>query len=230
MLNCVPFRALRRWMELVLVIFVMTILSLASVAYAENIDPCDDGSQYAYGENIGWLNFEPNIPEPNVGATVSDSNLTGFIWAENIGWINLDPNDADPNTGITNDGAGQLSGLAWGENVGWLNFDPNVPGDSNDYGVTIDSEGDFDGWAWGENIGWIHFQAQGTSIVDWHVLANFAAQWLEVGIGLEADLYEDGNVDFIDFGILANYWLDYCPPDWQLCPAGYKVQTSWTAP
>ena len=26
-----------------------------SVAYAENIDPCDDGSQYAYGENAGRL-------------------------------------------------------------------------------------------------------------------------------------------------------------------------------
>jgi len=215
-------------------LFISSVLLVGSLifwpvlSFAENIDPCDDGSQYAYGENVGWLNFEPNVPEPNVGATVSDSNLTGFIWSENLGWINLDPNDADPNTGIENDGVGNLSGFAWGENVGWLNFDPNVPGDSNDYGVTIDSEGNFDGWAWGENIGWIHFQAS-IFKVDWDDLANFVAQWLKEGIGLEADLYEDEKVDFRDYSILAFYWLDYCPPGWQLAPAGYKVKTSWTS-
>ncbi len=186
------FSVLRRLIKLAR--FVIIILVLTSVAFAENIDPYEDDSQYAYGENVGWLNFEPNIPGPNVGATVSDSNLTGFIWAEN---------------------------------VGWLNFDPNVPGDSNDYGVTIDSDGDFDGWAWGENIGWIHFQA--AAIVDWDDLANFVAQWLQEGIGLEADLYEDEKVDFLDYSILADYWLDDSPPDWQLGPAGYKVKTSWTA-
>jgi hypothetical protein len=211
--------------------FLSVLICCTNLSYAENIDPCDDGSQYAYGENVGWVNFEPNVAGPNVGATVSSNKLTGFIWAENIGWINLDPNDSDPNTGVTNDGAGNLSGYAWGENVGWLNFDPNVPGDSNDYGVTIDIYGNFDGWAWGENIGWIHFQASGgTSIVDWDVLANFVAQWLQDGSGLEADLYEDEKVDFLDYGILANDWLNQCPPDWQLCPVGYKVQTSWTAP
>jgi len=210
------------------IIFLVGVLLFSCVSlYAENIDPNEDGSQHAYGENVGWLNFEPNIPDPNVGAAVSDSNLTGFIWAENIGWINLDPNDSDPNTGIANDGAGNLSGYAWGENVGWLNFDPNVPGDANDYGVTIDADGNFDGWAWGENIGWIHFQS--AFKVDWDDLANFAAQWLEEGIELEADLYEDEKVDFVDYGILADYWLDYCPPDWQLSPVGYKVKTSWTA-
>ena len=103
-------------MELVLVIFVMTILSLASVAYAENIDPCNDGSQYAYGGNIGW----------------------------------------------------------------------------------------------------IHFQVQGTSIVDWHVLANFVDDWLVSGTGLPGDLSGNDEVDFVDYGIFADYWLDYCPPDWPL--------------
>jgi hypothetical protein len=210
-----------------LVLAAILILSF-TFTYAENIDPYEDDSQYAYGENVGWFNFEPNVAGPNVGATVSSSKLAGFIWAENIGWINLDPNDADPNTGITNDGAGNLSGYAWGENVGWINFDPNVVGDSNDYGVKIDIYGNFSGWAWGENIGWMHFQC--AFLVDWDDLVNFTAQWLQTGIGLEADLYEDGNVDFIDFSILANNWLDYCPDDWQLAPAGYKVKTAWAAP
>jgi hypothetical protein len=201
-----------------LVSAAILVLSFTST-YAENIDPYEDDSQYAYGENVGWINFEPNVAGPNVGATVSSNKLTGFIWAENIGWINLSPSTYG---GVINDGTGWLSGYAWGENVGWINFSPSYGG------VTIDLDGDFSGWAWGENIGWIHFQD--TLKVDWDDLANFAAQWMQTGIGLEADLYEDEKVDFIDYSILAGYWLDYCPDDWQLAPAGYKVKTSWAAP
>jgi len=132
------------------------ILSIGQ-SFAENIDPNQDSSQYAWGENIGWVNFEPNVAGPNVGAQVGEYKVTGFIWAQNIGWINLDPNDSDPNTGVKNDATGNLSGYAWAENVGWINFDPNVPGDSNDYGVKIDIDGNFSGYAWGENIGWLNF-------------------------------------------------------------------------
>jgi len=209
---------------------VILLLSLSlfytTFADAENIDPNDDGSQYAYGENIGWINFEPNVPEPNVGAMVSGDKLTGFIWAENIGWINLDPNDTDPNTGVKNNGAGLLAGFAWAENVGWINFNPKVPGDPNYYGVTIDSEGNFAGWAWGENIGWIHFR--NVCIVDFEHFASFALQWLETGMDLEADLYEDGKVDLFDLMIFTALWLDYCPDGWQLSQTAYKVKTSWT--
>ena len=207
----------------------LTILTFwATCVYAENIDPNDDGSQYAYGENIGWLNFEPN---EGPGVTVSDANLIGYVWAENIGWINLDPNDTDPNTGITNDGTGMLTGLAWGENVGWINFNPKVPGDSNHYGVTIDSEGNFDGWAWGENIGWIHFRSRTTPLykvqtswitsceVAFDDLDRFAQYWLEVFATegeLPGDLDGSGNVDFYDYAKLADLWLGLCPPGWPL--------------
>ena len=207
------------------IIFRISVLLLLSthVAWCDNIDPYQDDSQYAYGENVGWLNFEPNIAGPNVGATVTSEKLTGFIWAENIGWLNLDPNDSDPNTGITNDGAGNLSGFAWGENVGWLNFDPNAPGDPNHYGVTIDGFGSFDGWAWGENIGWINFQSAdlyGYNVkackVNFEDLANFVDDWLVSGIGLPGDLSGNDEVDFVDYSIFASYWLDYCPDDWPL--------------
>jgi len=209
--------------KLIFPIFLMGVLLSATVACAENIDPNEDGSQYAYGENVGWVNFEPNIAAPNVGATVSDEKLTGFIWAENIGWINLDPNDDDPNTGVSNDGTGQLSGLAWGENVGWLNFDPNVPADANDYGVTIDSDGHFSGYAWGENIGWINFNdaalfgygvlACKVNLID---LGNFVDDWLKSGADLPGDLSGNEEVDFVDYAIFADYWLTYCPDDWPL--------------
>jgi hypothetical protein len=116
---------------------------------AENMDPDNDGSKYAYGENVGWINFgQPQGP----GVVVTSSGLTGYAWGENIGWINLAP----AGSGVVNDGAGNLSGYAWGENVGWINFAPTGSG------VSIDAEGVFLGRAWGENIGWITFSSEGT--------------------------------------------------------------------
>ena len=57
-------------------IFSVVLLLFCSTGYAENIDPDDDESQYAYGENIGWLNFEPMF---GPGVTVSDTELTGSV-------------------------------------------------------------------------------------------------------------------------------------------------------
>jgi hypothetical protein len=118
-----------------------------TICYASNIDPLKDVSQYAYGENIGWLNFEPSQGD---GVTVTDTTVDGFVWGENIGWINLGPMAYG---GVVNDGSGILSGFAWGENVGWINFNPTYGG------ISIDVNGNFYGWAWGENIGWIQFNS-----------------------------------------------------------------------
>ena len=108
---------------------------------AENIDP---DHHYAWGENIGWINFKPSQGE---GVTVTNTELTGFAWAENLGWINFNPAFG----GVLNT-YGQLSGYAWGENVGWINFAPASGG------VVIDVDtGFFSGFGWGENIGWINF-------------------------------------------------------------------------
>jgi hypothetical protein len=141
--------------ETMIVLVSMVLILFYSAGYAENVDPNNDGSQYAYGENIGWLNAEP-LGDGGPGVEVGDFELTGYIWCENIGWISLSCENtnscASVDYGVLNDGSGNLSGYAWGENVGWINFAPAGGG------VTIDDEGNFDGWAWGENIGWIHFQ------------------------------------------------------------------------
>ena len=131
-------------------VFAVAMILPVALAVGENIDPDNDGSQYAHGENIGWLNFEPAVAAPNVGATVSNWAVTGYVWAENVGWVNLAPAAYG---GVVNDGSGNLSGYAWGENVGWINFGPNLGG------VKIDPDGTFSGWAWGENIGWLHFKS-----------------------------------------------------------------------
>ena len=117
------------------------------------IDPDNDGSRYAWGENIGWINLKPLF---NPVVTVTDSTVTGFAWDENVGWINMDPSGG----GVVNDGAGNLSGFAWGENTGWISFSCLNTGSCGavTYGVTIDpATGEFSGYAWGENIGWVNF-------------------------------------------------------------------------
>jgi len=200
----------------ILQIFSILLLLIVSPLSAENIDPYDTDSQYAWGENISWINFEPNLADPNVGAQISNEKLTGFIWTENIGWINLSPQN---HGGVLNDGYGNLSGYAWAENVGWISFDPNVPNDSNDYGVSIDSEGNFSGQAWGENIGWINFGLADYYVVGCKVrfedLANFVDDWLDSG-STPGNLDLEGDVDFEDYSIFASYWLSYCPDQWPL--------------
>ncbi|MBN2269319.1 MAG: hypothetical protein JXN61_01820 [Sedimentisphaerales bacterium] len=193
----------------------------------ENIDPLEDDSQYAYGENIGWLNFEPS---EGPGVTVNESSVSGYVWAQNIGWINLSPAAYG---GVFNDGTGVLSGYAWGQNVGWINFNPTVPDDPTHYGVIIDADGNFAGWAWGQNIGWIHFQSAipvaykvqtswvptGSTpvcVVDFNDLSGFCGAWLEAGAELPWDLSGSGGVDFKDYCVLAGNWLQECPEGWPL--------------
>ena len=118
-----------------------------------NIDPVD---KWAWGTNVGWINFRPE----HGGVTVRADHLEGYAWGENIGWIRLGTyaggshtyaNTTKDDYGVNRDGD-NLSGYAWGTHVGWINFDPTHGG------VTIDpATGRFDGYAWGENVGWIHF-------------------------------------------------------------------------
>ncbi|MCK4999915.1 MAG: hypothetical protein KAS23_10275, partial [Anaerohalosphaera sp.] len=62
---------------------IIVFMLFACICYAENIDPYADGSQYAYGENVGWLNFEPKT---GASVQVTSTMLKGYVWAENIGW------------------------------------------------------------------------------------------------------------------------------------------------
>ncbi len=119
--------------------------------------------KWAWGTNIGWVNFAPT----HGSVTVYDDHLEGYIWAENVGWIRLGTytggdahtyaNDASDTYGVNNDGSGNLSGYAWGTNIGWINFNPSHSQ------VTVDPfSGEFNGYAWGENVGWMHFKNSGT--------------------------------------------------------------------
>ena len=119
-------------------------------ALASSTDGTIDSTyKYAWGENIGWVNFGCD----NCNVHVTDSALSGYALSETVGWINLED--------VVNDGQGNLSGLAWGENVGYIKFNP-----TNGGGI-INSSGEFTGSALGENIGWIIFGGDYKVKTDW---------------------------------------------------------------
>ena len=145
-----------------------TILINPAAAEPETIDPAESGEQYAWGENIGWLNAEP-LGNNGPGVTVFSDHLEGWMWSETIGWLSL--SCANTNScgqvdfGVGNDSSGYLSGLAWSENAGWISFSCSSTGSCGtlSYGVTISpTTGEFSGWAWSENLGWISFSCMNT--------------------------------------------------------------------
>ncbi len=160
--------------SIVLMASLAALLALAAAAvFAQNVDPLNIGSKYAWGENIGWLNAQPSGPT-GPGLTVTSTDVTGYMWSEHAGWMNFSCKTnslcggAAGSWGVGNDGAGHLSGYAWGENSGWLNFSCGTNsacgGPAGTWGVSIDpATGIFSGQAWGENVGWITFNCTSTS-------------------------------------------------------------------
>ena len=71
------------------------IVLAGGMAVGENIDPANDGSKYAWSENLGWLNARPGGPG-GPGVQVSDSDLTGWAWSENAGWITFSSTGPNP--------------------------------------------------------------------------------------------------------------------------------------
>lgn len=133
------------------VIFIACFIAVATAVQvsALNIDGAD---KYAWGENIGWINF--GTSEGDVDVTIT--GMDGYAWGENVGWINM---SAVVISGST------VSGYAWGENMGWISMNCSNTSSCGtvDYGVSVDvATGVFSGYAWGENIGWISFNCSNT--------------------------------------------------------------------
>jgi hypothetical protein len=60
-------------------------MGLVGVAYAAgNIDST---YKYAWGTNVGWINFNPSHSQVTVDPVSGD--FDGYAWAENVGWIHF---------------------------------------------------------------------------------------------------------------------------------------------
>jgi len=132
-------------------IFIFSLLMISNQVSASMTDGTIDSTyRYAWGENIGFVDFGSTAGNVHI----TDTALSGYAYGENIGWINLST--------VTNTSAGILSGYAWGENIGWVDFSK----------VTIDANGIFNGSAYGENIGWITFGTTTNKVMtDWRPLS-----------------------------------------------------------
>ena len=88
---------------------LLSQLCLSNPVLASNVIGSIDGTnRYAWGENIGWVDFGT----ANGGVTITDTSLSGYALSETAGWIYLG--------NIVNNGNGVLSGYAWSENTGWI--------------------------------------------------------------------------------------------------------------
>lgn len=116
----------------------------------------DGANKYAYGANIGWMDWRGDF---NSGAVIGEYVCSGYIYSANCGWINLGggtptngiyyQNLSGNDFGVNQDGLGNLRGYAYGANIGWINFE-------NTGGAKVDlATGKFSGYAYSANCGWI---------------------------------------------------------------------------
>lgn len=198
------------------------LLAVGVALAASTIDPVQ---KYAWGENVGWLNWR-DADVSAQGVVVRANHVRGYIWAENAGWINTGNGGPYANTNGTNYGVnlnpanGNLSGFAWGENIGWVNFATASLGAQRARFDFVAKR--FRGYAWGENVGWVnlddatHFvtslppcagDANGDGVVNGLDLSVLLAQFgLGVTAGTGADFNGDGLVNGQDLSVLlANF-------------------------
>jgi hypothetical protein len=130
--------------------------ALASGIAATTIDPA---SKYAWGANLGWLDWSGGSGETATGAVISQYVCSGYIYSANVGWINLGSgspangiqyqNNSATDFGVNLDAFGNLRGYAYGANIGWINFETNGAPKINMI------NGQMNGYVWSANCGWI---------------------------------------------------------------------------
>lgn len=164
---------------------VLFLLLPASAFASEDVDPGNDGSQYAYAANLGWINAEP-LGDGGPGIDFSAGALQGWLWSANTGWISLSCENTsscgDVDYRVNHDGSGNLSGYGWSPNIGWVSFsceDSSSCGNV-EYTVSIDLQsGEMAGYAYAANAGWIGFSCADTAScgdVDFGVRINPALE------------------------------------------------------
>jgi len=107
---------------------------------------------YAFGENLGWINFGCD----NCDVHITDTGLSGYVWSRQYGWINLSPDGS----GVTNNCTGVLGGKAWSKSLGWVDFS----------GASINADGEFIDMAGvpGSKAGRINFDCDNCDVsTDW---------------------------------------------------------------
>jgi hypothetical protein len=139
-----------------IIVTVTSLLILRCVLPADAASTINDTNKFAYGANLGWMDWRGDT---NNGAVTGEFVCSGHIYSANVGWINLGSgspvngisyqNLGASDFGVNHDGLGNLRGYAWGANVGWINFESTGA-------AKVDlSTGKLSGYVYSANCGWI---------------------------------------------------------------------------
>src|SRR6266481_4095459 len=142
--------------------FLTSLVLIGALAPALASTTIDGANNYAYGANLGWMNWRGDT---NSGAVIGEYVCSGYLYAANVGWINLGNgaptngiyyrNLATNDFGVNQDGLGNLSGYAWGANIGWITFTNKDANGVSFAGPRVDlKSGRMTGWAYSANCGW----------------------------------------------------------------------------
>jgi hypothetical protein len=140
----------------ILIVATVSACSLQPAAWVHAATTIDTTNRYAYGANLGWLDWRGDT---NSGAVIGEYVCSGCIYSGNCGWINLGSglpangiyyqNNSAADFGVNQDGSGNLRGYAWGANIGWIHFETNGA-------PRVDlATGNMSGHVWSANCGWI---------------------------------------------------------------------------
>jgi hypothetical protein len=137
-------------------LLALLIATLSVFVFAADAATTITTNRFAYGANVGWLNFQADT---NNGAVIGEFVCSGYVYSANLGWIHLGDgtpvngvqyqNNSSTDYGVNHDGTGNLRGYAWGANVGWIQFES-----SGDPQVNL-ATGRLNGSAYSANCGWI---------------------------------------------------------------------------
>ncbi len=196
---------------------LLGLLSLFSLAGSYAATTIDRINRYAWGANIGWIDW---YADGTNGAVINDYYCSGYLYGANVGWMNLGSgspadgiryqNGSASDYGVNNDGLGNLRGYAWGANIGWINFEATG-------GPKVDIRtGQFSGYAWSANCGWISLSNAVAVVQTDHLLQGPLAAnglpipWLLANFGTTA---VDPNADPDGDGAsnAQEYWSDTDP-------------------
>jgi hypothetical protein len=143
-----------------LLLALISAFSLQPSALLHASTTIDAVNRYAYGANLGWMDWSGGSGQTATGAVIGQYVCSGYIYSANVGWINLGSgspanqiqyqNNSATDFGVNQNGLGNLSGYAYGANIGWITFEQTY-GKPNVNLLT----GQLSGSVWSANCGWI---------------------------------------------------------------------------
>ncbi len=130
--------------------------------------PIDNYYQFAWSDNVGWINFDGLQINPVSG--VINGQAIVLSGGDRLSFNCQDTKSCNKsNYQVSlNVSTNEVEGYAWSDTIGWTSFNCKTGGEggtnncgTSNYKVTINpATGEWDGYAWNSNIGWISFNCK----------------------------------------------------------------------